>query len=64
MTHILTPASAEGLAKSAANLKREAGNGKKCIAAAADVRDKNQVRAAVSKTLEAFGKIDFVVCGE
>lgn len=64
MTHILTPASAEGLAKSAANLEREAGNGKKCIAAAADVRDKNQVRAAVSKTLEAFGKIDFVVCGE
>ncbi|KAG8906605.1 hypothetical protein FRC00_012455, partial [Tulasnella sp. 408] len=37
--------------------------GQRCIAAQADVRSPEQLKAAVAKTVETFGKIDFVICG-
>jgi len=37
--------------------------GKTCIAAQADVRQPEQLKAAVAKTIEKFGRIDFVICG-
>ncbi|KAG6827384.1 hypothetical protein H0H92_011982 [Tricholoma furcatifolium] len=37
--------------------------GRKCIPAQADVRDPKTLQEAVRKTIEAFGKIDFVICG-
>ncbi|KAG6830918.1 hypothetical protein H0H87_006751 [Tephrocybe sp. NHM501043] len=37
--------------------------GKECIPAQADVRDPKTLQEAVKKTIEAFGKIDFVICG-
>ncbi|WOO82008.1 Peroxisomal 2,4-dienoyl-CoA reductase SPS19 [Vanrija pseudolonga] len=52
---------AKGLAESAAALQKS--TGKRCIAASADVRKVDQIRAAVDKAIEAFGRIDFVVCG-
>ncbi|CCM04270.1 uncharacterized protein FIBRA_06440 [Fibroporia radiculosa] len=38
--------------------------GKRCIAAQGDVRNPEQLKSAVAKTMEAFGRIDFVICGE
>jgi 2,4-dienoyl-CoA reductase [(3E)-enoyl-CoA-producing], peroxisomal len=37
--------------------------GRTCIPAQADVRDPKSLRDAVSKTIEKFGRIDFVICG-
>jgi len=37
--------------------------GQKCIPAQADVRNSEQLHAAVKKTIDTFGKIDFVICG-
>lgn len=37
--------------------------GQRCIAAQADVRSPEQLKAAVAKTIETFGRIDFVICG-
>jgi len=37
--------------------------GRTCIPAQADVRDPMSLRNAVSKTIEKFGRIDFVICG-
>ncbi|THH15091.1 hypothetical protein EW146_g5332 [Bondarzewia mesenterica] len=37
--------------------------GRMCIPAQADVRQPKQLQDAVKKTIEAFGKIDFVICG-
>ncbi|KAG6879193.1 hypothetical protein C0992_004496 [Termitomyces sp. T32_za158] len=37
--------------------------GQKCLPAQADVRDPKTLAEAVCKTIEAFGKIDFVICG-
>jgi peroxisomal 2,4-dienoyl-CoA reductase len=37
--------------------------GRTCIPAQADVRDPNSLRDAVSKTINTFGRIDFVICG-
>lgn len=37
--------------------------GRTCIAAQADVRDPKLLKDAVSKCLEKFGRIDFVICG-
>lgn len=37
--------------------------GQRCITAQADVRSPEQLKAAVAKTVETFGKIDFVICG-
>jgi len=40
-----------------------AATGRRCIFAQADVRDPKQIQAAVSKTIETYGRIDFVICG-
>ncbi|THU98219.1 2,4-dienoyl-CoA reductase, partial [Dendrothele bispora CBS 962.96] len=37
--------------------------GQTCIPAQADVRQPNTLKDAVTKTIEKFGKIDFVICG-
>lgn len=37
--------------------------GQRCLASQADVRSPEQLKAAVAKTVETFGKIDFVICG-
>ncbi|KAG5719366.1 Peroxisomal 2,4-dienoyl-CoA reductase SPS19 [Termitomyces sp. T112] len=37
--------------------------GQRCLPAQADVRDPQTLREAVRKTIETFGKIDFVICG-
>ncbi|KAF8919471.1 2,4-dienoyl-CoA reductase [Mucidula mucida] len=37
--------------------------GQKCIPAQADVRNPQALAAAVAKTIEAFGRVDFVICG-
>ncbi|KAL7418506.1 peroxisomal 2 4-dienoyl-CoA reductase sps19 [Cryptotrichosporon argae] len=52
---------AAGLADSTRALEKA--TGRKCLAAAADVREPAQIEAAVEAALEAYGKIDFVVCG-
>lgn len=37
--------------------------GKRCLPLQADVRKHEQLRDAVAKTIEKFGRIDFVICG-
>ena len=37
--------------------------GQTCIPAQADVRQPQQLKDAVAKTIEHFGRIDFVICG-
>jgi len=37
--------------------------GKACIPAQADVRHPEQLKDAVDKTIQQFGRIDFVICG-
>ncbi|KIK56510.1 hypothetical protein GYMLUDRAFT_47034 [Collybiopsis luxurians FD-317 M1] len=37
--------------------------GRTCIPAQADVRKPEELKEAVKKTIEKFGKIDFVICG-
>ena len=37
--------------------------GQRCIPAQADVRQPKQLQEAAAKTIEAFGRIDFVICG-
>jgi len=51
----------ERLTKTSAELSEA--TGQTCIAAQADVRQPKLIREAVNKTIERFGKIDFVVCG-
>ncbi|OWZ67395.1 hypothetical protein AYX15_01540 [Cryptococcus neoformans] len=51
----------KGLEESAKRL--EASTGGKCIPAPADVRQPDQLKDAVKRTQEAFGRIDFVICG-
>ncbi|KAK2462650.1 hypothetical protein APHAL10511_005383 [Amanita phalloides] len=36
---------------------------RRCLAAQADVRDPQSLKDAVTMTIEAFGRIDFVICG-
>jgi peroxisomal 2,4-dienoyl-CoA reductase len=38
--------------------------GQTCIPAQADVRQPPMLASAVTKAIERFGKIDFVICGE
>jgi peroxisomal 2,4-dienoyl-CoA reductase len=52
----------ERLAKAAQALT-EKYPGQKCIPTQADVRKPDQLAEAVKKTIETFGKIDFVICG-
>lgn len=40
-----------------------AATGRTCIPTQADVRQPQTLQAAVAKTIERFGKIDFVICG-
>ena len=40
------------------------GTGNTCIPAPADVRKPDELKEAVRKTIEKFGRIDFVICGE
>ncbi|KZV75270.1 2,4-dienoyl-CoA reductase [Peniophora sp. CONT] len=40
-----------------------AATGQKCIPAQADVRQPKTLQDAVKKTIEEFGRIDFVICG-
>lgn len=49
------------LTASAKELSDATGN--RCLPVQADVRDPKQVQDAVAKTVEKFGRIDFVICG-
>ena len=49
------------LTQTAEELSR--GTGNTCIPAQADVRKPDELKEAVRKTIEKFGKIDFVICG-
>lgn len=40
------------------------GTGNTCLPAQADVRKPDELKEAVKKTIERFGRIDFVICGE
>lgn len=48
--------------ESAAN-EMSTATGRKCLALPADVRKYTDLEAAAAKTVEQFGKIDFVICG-
>jgi NAD(P)-dependent dehydrogenase (short-subunit alcohol dehydrogenase family) len=37
--------------------------GQECLALQCDVRDPKSMHEAAAKTVEKFGKIDFVICG-
>ncbi|PWN97399.1 2,4-dienoyl-CoA reductase [Tilletiopsis washingtonensis] len=54
---------AERLQKAAAELQQSGAHGARCIATPADVRKEEALREAVRKTVETFGRIDFVICG-
>lgn len=53
--------SSDRLGKSAEELSKA--TGRTCIPAKADVREPEQLREAVAKTISKFGRIDFVICG-
>lgn len=53
--------SVKGLEESAKRLEET--TGRKCIPATADVRQPDQLKGAVKRTQDAFGRIDFVICG-
>jgi len=38
--------------------------GRECIPTQADVRQPASLKEAVAKTIEKFGRIDYVICGE
>jgi len=56
-----THSSEERLTKAAQELS--AATGSTCIAVKADVRDPKQVQTAVQRTIEKYGRIDFVING-
>ena len=49
------------LTASAEELSKE--TGRTCVAFQADVRQPKALQDAVAKTIEKFGRIDFVICG-
>jgi len=51
----------ERLEQAAKELSRA--TGRRCVAAQADVRNPQSLQDAVTKTIEIFGRIDFVICG-
>ncbi|EPQ61314.1 NAD P-binding protein [Gloeophyllum trabeum ATCC 11539] len=51
----------ERLTQTAEELSRA--TGRTCLPAQADVRHPKQIQEAVAKTIEKFGRIDFVICG-
>jgi peroxisomal 2,4-dienoyl-CoA reductase len=56
---VIVGRNAERLQKAAEELSKE--TGRVCVPAPADVRKPEQLRAAVDKTIEKFGRIDFVI---
>ncbi|PWZ02101.1 NAD(P)-binding protein [Testicularia cyperi] len=52
---------ADRLASASKSLKEATGN--ECLPCPADVREPEQLKAAVQKTLDKFGRIDFVIAG-
>ncbi|OCF61167.1 peroxisomal 2,4-dienoyl-CoA reductase [Kwoniella mangroviensis CBS 10435] len=52
----------KGLAESAEALEKS--TGQRCLPASADVRDPKQMEKAVKDTVDKYGKIDFVICGD
>jgi NAD(P)-dependent dehydrogenase (short-subunit alcohol dehydrogenase family) len=56
-----TCSSEERLTKAAQELSAAAGS--TCIAVKADVRDPKQIQTAVQRTIERYGRIDFVING-
>ncbi|EJD04629.1 NAD-binding protein [Fomitiporia mediterranea MF3/22] len=52
---------AERLASAAQEMEKL--TGKRCIPAQADVRKPEQLKEAVKKAIDTFGRIDFVICG-
>lgn len=59
--HVLTRTRMDRLTQAAQELSEA--TGQKCIPAQADVRDTKALAQAVAKAIEAFGRIDFVICG-
>ncbi|KAJ7075954.1 2,4-dienoyl-CoA reductase [Mycena belliarum] len=51
----------ERLTQAAAELSKA--TGQKCLPVAGDVRQPKTLQDAVAKTIEVFGRIDFVICG-
>jgi len=58
---VIVGRNAERLAAAAKEL--ENATGRRCLAAPADVRHPKQLQDAVARTIEKFGRIDFVICG-
>lgn len=54
---------ADRLNGAATQLAKDANNGTRCIATPGDVRKFDDLKAAVQKTIEQFGRIDFVIAG-
>ncbi|UZJ57510.1 hypothetical protein CBS101457_006830 [Exobasidium rhododendri] len=54
---------ADRLTAAAKSLEEGARNGTRCIATPGDVRKFEDLQAAVKKTLDTYGRIDFVICG-
>lgn len=54
---------ADKLQATAKQMEKDAGNGTKCIFSAGDVRKPEDMKTAVAKTIESYGKIDNVICG-
>jgi 2,4-dienoyl-CoA reductase [(3E)-enoyl-CoA-producing], peroxisomal len=50
------------LGQSAEELSKD--TGRVCLPVQADVRQPKALQDAVAKTIEKFGRIDFVICGE
>ena len=51
----------ERLTQSAEELSKD--TGRTCLAIQGDVRQPKTIQDAVAKTIEKFGHIDFVICG-
>ncbi|KAH8111173.1 NAD-binding protein [Phellopilus nigrolimitatus] len=58
---VIVGRNAERVEKSAKELSES--TGRRCLPARADVRQTAQLKDAVEKTIAAFGRIDFVICG-
>ena len=58
----MTTCRLDRITQSAEELSKK--TGKICIPTQADVRKPDELKDAVRKTIEKFGRIDFVICGE
>lgn len=57
-----SPSRLDRLVQSAEELSKD--TGRECLPVQADVRQPKALQDAVAKTIEKFGRIDFVICGE